>query len=179
MFGKSKNNRNEERSTPSFLANAEDLRGPSDSLRAQVESMRAQVETARPAPAPAPVAEPEPAKNGNGAPGAFLLDRNKPSVISEGFSLMGDINATGVLHVEGFIKGTISTDVVNIGPSGAVEGTLQCRALHIKGTFVGTAICDELYIAGKAKVSGRVTYHSLSAQRGALVEGEVIHANME
>ncbi|MEY4713410.1 MAG: hypothetical protein RIS88_2860, partial [Pseudomonadota bacterium] len=34
-----------------------------------------------------------------GASSGFLLDSNKPSVISEGFSLVGDISAQGALHV--------------------------------------------------------------------------------
>ncbi len=108
--------------------------------------------------------------------GGFLLDRSKPSVISEGFSLHGDITAKGVLHVEGFIKGNINTEVVNIGPRGAVEGTITCKSLHVKGAFVGTADCDELFIASKARVVGRVTYNTLSVQRGAVIEGDLVHA---
>ncbi len=129
-----------------------------------------------------PQAEGARASNGNGGSngqggGGFLLDRSKPSVISEGFSLQGDISAQGVLHVEGFIKGTVQTDVVNIGPRGAVEGQVRCKALHIKGAFVGTADCDELFIASKARVVGRVTYRTLAVQRGALVEGDLVHGH--
>lgn len=124
----------------------------------------------------APAAAADEAAAAKGAqPGAgFLLDRNKPSVISEGFSLVGDISASGALHVEGHVKGTIATDVVNIGPGGAVEGEVVCRAFHIKGTFVGHAECDELYIAGKASVNGRVTYRTLSVQRGAGIEASLV-----
>lgn len=114
--------------------------------------------------------------NGNGNGGGFLLDRSKPSVISEGFTLQGDISAQGVLHVEGFIKGTVRTDVVNIGPRGAVEGQVASKSLHVKGAFVGTAECDELFIASKARVVGRITYRSVAIQRGALIEGDLIHA---
>ena len=119
--------------------------------------------------------------NGNGSSGGnggggFLLDRSKPSVISEGFSLQGDITAKGVLHVEGFIKGNINTEVVNVGPRGAVEGTITCKSLHVKGAFVGTAECDELFIASKARVVGRITYRSVAIQRGAMIEGDLIHA---
>jgi len=113
---------------------------------------------------------------GGSGNGGFLLDRSKPSVISEGFSLVGDITAKGVLHVEGFIKGNIDTEVVNIGPRGAVEGTVTCRALHVKGAFVGTAACDDLFIATKARVVGRISYLSLAVQRGAIVEGDLVHA---
>lgn len=114
--------------------------------------------------------------SGNGNGGGFLLDRSKPSVISEGFTLQGDISASGVLHVEGFIKGTVRTDAVNIGPRGAVEGKVASKTLHVKGAFVGTAECDELFIASKARVVGRITYRSLAIQRGAMIEGDLVHA---
>ena len=81
-----------------------------------------------------------------------------------------------MLHVEGFIKGTVSTDVVNIGPRGAIEGQVTSKSLHVKGAFVGTAVCDELFIASKARVVGRITYRTVAIQRGALIEGELVHA---
>ena len=112
----------------------------------------------------------------SGASGGFLLDSNKPSVISEGFSLVGDITAQGVLHVEGMIKGTVTTEAVNIGITGAVEGKIQCTSLQIKGAFVGEARCQELIIANKARVRGTITYETLSIQRGAYVEGELARA---
>lgn len=127
-----------------------------------------------PAPAPAPAASDN---RGSAPAGAFLLDRNKPSVISEGFALVGDVVAEGVLHVEGSIKGTINSDVVNIGLNGAVDGDVRCKSLQIKGSFVGTARCDELIISGKAHVSGRVAYGTLSVQRGATIEGDLIQSS--
>ena len=112
----------------------------------------------------------------SGTSSGFLLDSNKPSVISEGFSLVGDITAQGVLHVEGMIKGTVTTEAVNIGITGAVEGKIQCTSLQIKGAFVGEARCQELIIANKARVRGTITYETLSIQRGAYVEGELARA---
>jgi cytoskeletal protein CcmA (bactofilin family) len=111
-----------------------------------------------------------------GASTGFLLDSNKPSVISEGFSLIGDISAPGALHVEGMIKGTVTTEAVNIGITGAVEGKIQCTSLQIKGAFVGEAHCQELVIASKARVRGSITYETLSIQRGAYVEGDLARA---
>lgn len=108
------------------------------------------------------------------ASSGFLLERNKPSVISEGFSLVGDITADGALHVEGQVRGTVKTNVVNIGQNGSVEGKVSCRSLQIKGTFLGEADCDELLIAGKARVTGRVTYKTLSVQRGAEIDGTLV-----
>jgi len=148
MFNKSKNN-------PTPAPDAED------------EAMAA---------APAPTPAPTPAPSGKSGPPAnnFLLDRNKPSVISEGFALVGDITAQGVLHVEGSIRGTVSTESINIGLTGLVEGRIECASLQVKGAFAGQAQCRELVIAGKARIRGRITYETLSIQRGAVVDGELI-----
>ncbi len=130
--------------------------------------------TAAPAAEPVAVEEPAPKAAAPAPSGGFLLERNKPSVISEGFSLVGDISADGVLHVEGEVRGTVKTQVVNIGPNGSVDGEISCQQLHIKGCFVGQADCDELLIAGKARVNGRVTYRTLSVQRGADIDGSLV-----
>ncbi len=108
---------------------------------------------AAPAAETSAVEEPAPKAAAPAPSGGFLLERNKPSVISEGFSLVGDISADGVLHV---------------------EGEISCQQLHIKGNFVGQADCDELLIAGKARVNGRVTYRTLSVQRGADIDGSLV-----
>ena len=109
----------------------------------------------------------------------FILDSNKPSVISEGFSLIGELTAQGVLHVEGVIKGTVTTESVNIGPTGAIEGEVRCGSLHIKGTFIGEALCQELFIANNALVRGNITYETLSIQRGAYVQGTLTRQTRE
>ena len=105
-------------------------------------------------------------------------ERAKPSVISEGFSLHGDVRSPGMLHVEGFIKGSIDSESLNIGPKGAVEGRVSCGSLHVKGSFTGTATCDELFIVSSGRVVGNITYRVLSVQRGALIEGDLIQTGV-
>lgn len=103
-----------------------------------------------------------------------MRDLDKPSVISEGFSLHGDIKAQGTLHIEGTVVGTIETDVVNIGPTGKVDGLVVCRSLVIKGTFVGEGVCSDLAISTKGRFDGSVRYRTVSVQRGANIAGELI-----
>lgn len=104
----------------------------------------------------------------------MLRDLDKPSVISEGFSLHGDIKAHGTLHIEGSVVGTIETDVVNIGPTGKVDGLVVCRSLVIKGEFVGEGVCSDLTISAKGRFDGNVRYRTLAVQRGANVSGELV-----
>jgi len=65
-----------------------------------------------------------------GVTGVAVLDTHKPTVISEGFSLTGDIVSDGILHIEGRTSGTIKASSVNVGPRGQVEGNVSCKPAH-------------------------------------------------
>lgn len=128
--------------------------------------------TESPTPMITPAEEVPVAKRG--ITGVAVLDTHKPTVISEGFSLTGDIVSDGILHIEGRTSGTIKASSVNVGPRGQVEGNVSCASLHIKGSFSGTAVCGELVIAASALVKGHITYQLLTIGRGATVEGDLV-----
>lgn len=98
---------------------------------------------------------------------------NKPSVISEGFAFTGEINSTGILHVEGKASGTVTAHSVNVSARGEIEGEVVCNSLNIKGIFSGVAVCEELVIASSAVVKGSISYKYISVGAGAKVEGEL------
>jgi len=98
----------------------------------------------------------------------------KPSIISEGFELIGDLVSTGVVHVEGSVRGKLELSTITIGSKGSVEGTVQCETLHVKGRFSGTAHCRDLTLSADAAVDGQVYYSQLAVQRGAKITGELI-----
>jgi cytoskeletal protein CcmA (bactofilin family) len=99
---------------------------------------------------------------------------SKPSILSEGFTFRGEINASGAIHVEGSLNGQIQVDELTIGARGQVEGTVTCTSLHIKGKFSGTATCTELIVTSSASVDGHVVYKTLSVQKGASIKGEML-----
>lgn len=98
---------------------------------------------------------------------------NKPSVISEGFAFTGEINSTGILHVEGKASGTVTAHSVNVSARGEIEGEVVCNSFNIKGIFSGVAVCEELVIASSAVVKGSISYKYISVGAGAKVEGEL------
>lgn len=107
--------------------------------------------------------------------GESLLDSGpRPSVVSEGFSFRGEINARGALHVQGSVSGQVKVDELTVGNSGEFEGTVACTTLTIKGRFAGTAVCAELLVAASASVDGNITYQTLTVQRGASIRGELL-----
>ena len=113
------------------------------------------------------------------APRSNVMDmlapaNSKPSILSEGFSFRGEINAKGAIHVEGTLNGQIQVNELTIGSKGAVEGVVSCHSLHIKGKFAGTAICNELIVTSSATVDGHVVYQTISVQKGASIKGELL-----
>ena len=97
----------------------------------------------------------------------------KPSIISEGFELQGDIKSTGGLHVEGKVDGRIDVDNLTVGAKGAVRGIVKCTALNIKGAFDGEATCVSLSLSGGAVVNGDISYSSLTMATGTVLTGRL------
>lgn len=106
---------------------------------------------------------------------ALLPPSDKPSIVSEGFTITGDLRSNGTLHVEGKVSGTLVAHSVNVSVTGEVQGEVTCSSLNIKGHMLGTAVCDELVVASTAHVQGNISYRFLTIGTGATIEGELNH----
>ncbi len=99
--------------------------------------------------------------------------QHKPSIISEGFSFVGEVNATGSLSVEGKLSGTVNLSALNISATGSVDGIVNSAIINVKGRLSGTVSCGDLIIGGRATVSGKITYKKLTIQKGGVIMGEI------
>lgn len=121
-----------------------------------------------------PLAAPAAASDtGNARAGQVFQATQKPSVISEGLVMRGDVESNGILHVEGGLVGTVKVGSANVGASGFIEGQLTCQRLTIKGRFDGLLICDELVVAASARITGQLSYRYITISSGAQVDAEV------
>lgn len=102
--------------------------------------------------------------------GALLV---RPSIISEGFEFTGEVKAAGSLTVEGSLVGKVFVDNLTVGTAGVVEGTVATRTVHVKGKLTGEISCSEISIGGRSAVDGKLTYSSITIQRGASVKGDL------
>lgn len=109
------------------------------------------------------------------APIAVLPSADKPSIVSEGFTITGDLRSSGVLHVEGRVSGTLVAHSINISVTGEIQGEITCTSLNIKGHMKGKAVCDELIVASTAQVQGNISYRFLSIGSGATIQGDLNH----
>lgn len=97
----------------------------------------------------------------------------KPSVISDAVTFVGELSSRGALHIDGNATGTIDAESITVGLGGRLDGQVRCGVLHVKGSFNGTAVCDDLIVAEQAQVEGSLTYRTILVARGSRVLGEL------
>jgi cytoskeletal protein CcmA (bactofilin family) len=60
-----------------------------------------------------------------------------------------------------------------IGANGLVDGTVNADSINVKGRLLGTIDCRDLVIGGRATVDGKLSYASITIQRGGTVKGDL------
>ena len=119
-----------------------------------------------PAPAPSKPSKPDP-KNA-GADTAM-------SVIATGMRIVGDIECTGVVKIEGIVEGSVrGARQLLLGRQGEIRGDLQAREVVLGGRVEGSVIADErIEIQGTAIVSGDVHTKSIVVLEGGKINGKI------
>lgn len=95
-----------------------------------------------------------------------------PSILAKELSINGDIISSGVIEIEGAIKGNIKGNSVVIRESGVVDGEIKASSVSVYGKFNGLMESDVISIFSKARVVGTISYKSLSVEDGALIDGQ-------
>ncbi|MBV8211312.1 MAG: polymer-forming cytoskeletal protein [Burkholderiaceae bacterium] len=104
------------------------------------------------------------------------------SLIGAGTTVIGDVNFTGGLRVDGVVRGAVRcTDterggMLVVSEHGSIEGEVRASHIVVSGKIQGpvhAAVLIELQ--PKARVQGDVQYHALEMHHGAIVEGLMVH----
>ncbi len=90
--------------------------------------------------------------------------------IVQGTNLEGTISAESDIRIDGTIKGSLTCKAkVIIGPTGYVDGEIQCANSLIEGRFVGTLqVSNLLHIKETADVNGDISTGKLIVEPGAV-----------
>lgn len=114
--------------------------------------------------------------------------RRQPDIdtlIGTNTKVSGDIEFSGGLHVDGYIKGNIqaepnSTSVLSIAEQGVVEGSVSVPHVVLNGTVKGDVSARERVELGTtARVIGNVFYNLIEMAIGAEINGKLIHEPIE
>lgn len=98
--------------------------------------------------------------------------KSMPSILSKDSKIEGQIDNSGVLEIEGKIKGSITGNYVVIREGGYVDGQIDVDSVSIHGKFKGDVKAKNVSIFKKAKIIGNIEYQSLSVEDGACIEGQ-------
>jgi cytoskeletal protein CcmA (bactofilin family) len=107
------------------------------------------------------------------------------SLIGRETTIMGDVNFSGGLLIDGKVYGNITASedenaTVTISEYGYVEGEIRIPNVIINGTIEGDVYAtNHLDLAGKSRVHGNVFYNLIEMIEGAEVNGRMVHITDE
>jgi cytoskeletal protein CcmA (bactofilin family) len=93
--------------------------------------------------------------------------------IMSGTNLTGDVVCDGNIRIDGTLKGNlVAKGKVVIGPSGLVDGEINCQNADISGTVKAKVTVSELLtLKATAKLSGDISTNKLAIEPGANFSG--------
>lgn len=93
--------------------------------------------------------------------------------IVEGTNIKGDIRCESNIRIDGTFVGDINTKGrLVVGPSGKIEGTVQCQHADVEGLIEGRiAVQQLLTLKSTAKIDGDILTDKLSIEPGAIFTG--------
>jgi len=104
------------------------------------------------------------------------------TLVSKNTEVVGDINFSGNLMVEGTVKGNMySVDGADaharILESGIIEGEIRVPTIVINGTINGDVYSSKhIELAAKAIINGNVHYELIEMVKGAQVNGNLVYS---
>ena len=100
------------------------------------------------------------------------VESTKTTIISEGSFIKGDLKFSGSVHVDGEIEGTIVCEqILTIGKTGKILGTIQADKLIISGFVEGEIDCNVLEVLTGGKFIGEAQYNEIMIEHHGAVEG--------
>lgn len=95
------------------------------------------------------------------------------NLIGNGTHIIGDITSNGDVRIDGSLKGNITiTGKLVIGPSGILEGQVQCQNADVSGEIKGTINVSELLsLKATAKILGDIVTGKISIEPNATFTG--------
>jgi cytoskeletal protein CcmA (bactofilin family) len=105
------------------------------------------------------------------APEPALKPPATPTIISAEMTVLGNLNSTGDLQVDGIVTGDIAAHRLVIAESGTVNGNVAAQQVRICGALNGAVRSARLTLTATARVLGDVHHEVLTVETGGQLEG--------
>lgn len=122
-------------------------------------------------PAPAPI-EPAERPTSSSRPAPASAGGHAGSLISTELKIVGNLNSSGDLRIDGTVEGDITSRSLTVGEGARVDGSIAAETVRISGAVSGQIKATNVAIARTARVSGDITYRTLSVEEGGVLEGQ-------
>ena len=99
------------------------------------------------------------------------LEATPSTVIGADIKIIGRIEASADLMIEGFIQGDVRCRNLILGELGLIKGKVFSDRVRISGTIDGAIRTGDLAIEATANLKGQATYTRLKIATGATVDG--------
>jgi len=97
------------------------------------------------------------------------------SVIGDGITITGNIDAKVDLHLDGEVIGDIKCMSLVQGPSSKIQGAIIADNASLSGSVEGSIEAGDLIISSSARIGGDVSYENVTIEQGAHVDGSFKH----
>ena len=105
-------------------------------------------------------------------PYAASSEKNKLLSIGEGVRFAGEVLEADSVVLQGTAEGEIKARSLEISATGSLTGTVSADTMTVAGTFSGDAlVVGALNVASSGYIDGKISYGSLSVERGGVVLG--------
>ena len=94
-----------------------------------------------------------------------------PSIIGPGMSVVGRLDCSGHIQIEGNVEGEIRGKGVTIGSGAVINGTVVGETVQLAGTIEGNIEAELVVLAKTARVSGDICSQTLQIEQGAFFSG--------
>ncbi len=95
------------------------------------------------------------------------------TMIGKGVNIEGEVISEGDVRIDGAIKGIVKSKAkVVVGPTGSIEGDVECDNADISGKVTGKIQCDNvLFLKASANITGEFNMGKLVVEMGARMNG--------
>lgn len=127
-----------------------------------------------------------PNDRGNDRPNDRPADRNfvrleapppdaGPSVVGIGMKVIGDIEAGGVVRVEGTVEGSIrGARQILLDRTGVIQGDIYADEIVLGGRIVGTVnAAERVEVQSSSRIEGDIHTRSIVVLEGGIINGSV------
>ena len=105
-----------------------------------------------------------------------IMESTPRNLLGAGTTIKGDIESNGDIRIDGHLIGSLkSNGKVVIGPTGVMEGDLNCKQAEISGAVKGNINTEELTaLKATSKVEVDLTTKQLLIEVGAQFTGKCV-----